>query len=130
MRALTFAIALLAATPAAAQTILGGWTSQSFDQVGGRQLVTLVIKADGTYQEQFRGATTLNTYSGRWFFVQGNIARFSIEDWEPKQWCGPQGCVPVSPGPGTTAAITFQNANQFVAQPIDGSPAMLFTRAR
>jgi len=86
--------------------LVGVWHSSTVGQFGPAQ-VEVVIQANGTYSEQWRGQNFLNSYTGRWRDMGKGIVRFDINDWEPKQWCGPLGCTPILKPPGTTARIEF-----------------------
>jgi hypothetical protein len=117
------------AFPAQAQhhPLIGTWRSSAFTQAGPQQ-VELVILPNGAYSQQWRGQFVLNTYRGFWGEVSAGVYRFDIQDWEPKQWCGPLGCTPILQPPGTIARIEFQGADRFNAVPLDGSAPMVYQR--
>ena len=108
--------------------LVGTWRSSAITQAGEQQ-VEIVIQANGTYSQQWRGRNVLNTYTGRWRVMDGGIVRFDIDDWQPKEWCGPLGCTKILRPPGTTARIQFQGANRFRATPMDGSASLVYQRA-
>lgn len=134
MRAALFAfvLILIGAAPAVAQNnpMIGVWQAQVNDVSGGPQQVTVVIQANGTYSEQWRGANNLLTNTGRWSVVQGNIVRFEIVDWQPRQWCGPLGCTQIQRPPGSTVRVTFQGNNTLVAQNLDGNGGIIYQRVQ
>ncbi len=131
-RALTLAFVLIASSAPSSQAqhhpLVGTWRSSAVTQAGEQQ-VEIVIQANGTYSQQWRGRNILNTYTGRWRVMDGGIVRFDIDDWQPKEWCGPLGCTKILRPPGTTARIQFQGANRFRATPMDGSASLVYQRA-
>jgi hypothetical protein len=132
MRAALFALVLIVAgaTPAFAQNnpLIGVWQAQVNDQNGGPQQVTVVIQANGTYSEQWRGANNLLTNTGRWFVVQGDIVRFEIVDWQPRQWCGPLGCNDLQQPPNSLVRVQFRGPNVLVAIPVQGGGGIVYQR--
>ena len=132
MRALALAFVLIAWDVASSQAqhhpLVGTWRSSVITQAGQQQ-VEVVIQANGTYSQQWRGRNILNTFTGRWRDMGNGIVRFDIDDWQPKEWCGPLGCTKILRPPGTTARIQFQGANRFRATPMDGSAALVYQRA-
>ena len=69
MRALALAFVLIAwdVAPSQAQhhPLVGTWRSSVITQAGEQQ-VEVVIQANGTYSQQWRGRNILNTFTGRW----------------------------------------------------------------
>ena len=132
MRGLVIALMLLVAGAAHAQgnPLVGVWRGQYNDPVGGPQLVEVVIQANGTYSQQFRGATTLNTFVGRYGFLGGSLMRFEIDDWAPKEWCGPRGCADVLKPPGSIVDIQFNGPNQFAARDTRTGQVLVYSRAQ
>ena len=118
MRSLVLAFVLIAASVlnshAQHHPLVGTWRSSAITQAGEQQ-VEIVIQANGTYSQQWRGRNVLNTYTGRWQVLDGGLVRFDINDWQPKEWCGPLGCTKILRPPGTTARIQFQGANRFTS---------------
>ena len=43
------------------------------------------------------------------------IVRFDIDDWQPKEWCGPLGCTKILRPPGTTARIQFEGSESLLS---------------
>ena len=134
MRAAVFAFLLLVAgiVPAHAQQnpMIGVWVAQVNDVNGGPQQVTVVIQANGTYSEQWRGANNLLTNTGRWFVAGGDVVRFEIVDWQPRQWCGPLGCNQLQRPPNSTVRIQFRGPNVLVAMPVQGGGGIIYQRAQ
>ena len=87
MRALVLAFVLIASGVPTSQAqhhpLVGTWRSSAITQAGEQQ-VEIVIQANGTYSQQWRGRNVLNTYTGRWRVMDGGLVRFDINDWQPK----------------------------------------------
>ena len=120
------------AAPAAAQQnfpVIGIWRAQVNDQSGGPQIVETVIQGNGTFSQQWRGRNSLLTYSGQWRMLRADgLFRFEIQDWEPKQWCGPLGCTQIQRPPGSTVQIRFNGPNQMLVS--DGGSNIIHNRLR
>ena len=132
MRALILAFVLIISNVPFSQAqphpLVGTWRATAITQAG-KQQVEIVIQANGTYSQQWRGQNVLNTFTGSWRPMGGGLVRFDIDDWQPRKWCGPVGCTEILRPPGTTARIEFQGANRFRATPIDGSASLIYQRA-
>ena len=132
MRALILAFVLVLSNvpPAQAQPhpLVGIWRATAITQAG-KQQVEIVIQANGTYSQQWRGQNVLNTFTRSWRPMRGGLVRFDIDDWQPRRWCGPLGCTEILRPPGTTARIELQGTNRFRATPIDGSASLIYHRA-
>ena len=116
MRTLALAFILIVSNVPISQAqhhpLVGTWRSSAVTQAGPQQ-VEIVIMANGTYSQQWRGQNVLNTFTGAWRDIGKSVYRFEIDDWQPKQWCGPRGCTEILKPPGTTTRIEFQGANRF-----------------
>ena len=132
MRALILAFVLIISNVPSSQAqphpLVGTWRATAITQAG-KQQVEIVIQANGTYSQQWRGQNVLNTFTGSWRPMGGGLVRFDIDDWQPREAAVPIGCTEILRPPGTTARIEFQEANRFRATPIDGSASLIYQRA-
>jgi len=83
-----------------AAALAGVWNCQSFDGATGAQVnEQLVLQPDSNFRSMSQNALTgftLNVW-GRWSFANGSL-RYDLAGYEPKQFCGPLGCSPVTLG--------------------------------
>jgi hypothetical protein len=75
----------------------------------------MIFMADGTFSEQFVNASAnyMLTITGQWdvfTFSGGPMLRFAVENWEPKEFCGPLGCSPVTIPTGMSEYFKFLDA--------------------
>lgn len=89
----------------------GVWSGREPDVVGYSDVQT-VLMSDGTFSSQSRNAEagTLVTVTGQWEIfnlTDGPMLRFAIEDFEPKEWCGPLGCVAIQVPTGQSRYFRF-----------------------
>jgi hypothetical protein len=108
--ALSLALALGLCSTAGAQDnpFFGAWQGSAV--VNGTQVNTrLVVQPDGRYIEQIQMGPYLTMNRGRIALLGQGIARFSVEDYEPKEQClpPPGGCKRILPPPGSTYRYRF-----------------------
>ena len=122
MRALILAFVLIISNvpfsqAATSSRLVGTWRATAITEAS-KQQVEIVIQANGTYSQQWRGQNVLNTFTGSWRPMGGGLVRFDIDDWQPRKWCGPVGLAEILRPPGTTARIKLQTgANSYRATP-------------
>lgn len=81
--------------------------------------VEMIFMADGTFSEQFVNASAnyMLTITGQWdvFTFSGRpMLRFAVENWEPKEFCGPLGCSPVTIPTGMSEDFKFKDATHVI----------------
>ena len=81
----------------------------------------LVIQPSGRFSKLDQSQAGKNLISGRVSTSQNPpTLRLNIEDWEPKQWCGPLGCVPVQMIAAETYQYEFTNQSILVLSDANG----------
>ncbi len=130
MRPLVLAFIIVVSNVPLAQAqhhpLVGTWRSSAISQAG-EQKVEVAIQANGTYSQQWRGRNILNTYTGRWRVMDGGIVRFDIDDWQPKEWCGPLGCTIVLQA---LRPASNSGSESLPSDLIDGGSPLVYQRAR
>jgi hypothetical protein len=116
--------------------LLGNWLTTQMDPRGiTNAAMAARFEPNGRLMVQFMvsgsGGSASGTYTLTWRMTgpQSYVAQYV--DYEPKQMCGPAGCLPVQPviPMGTVSNCQFQPLNQVaMAVSCDGQPPVQFTR--
>ena len=93
----------------------GVWNARQPGVLGDSDVQT-VLMIDGTFssKSQHVETETLVTTTGQWdIFTFGGspMLRFAVEDFEPKEWCGPLGCVAIQIPTGQSQYFRFIDTN-------------------
>ena len=113
----------------------GVWTGRQPGVIGDSDVQTILM-ADGTFSSQSRHVEsgTLVTMTGQWdIFTLGDapMLRFAVENFEPKEWCGPLGCVAIHIPTGQSQYFRFVDSNTVILrEPGCGSTACEVTYRR
>ena len=96
----------------------GVWSGREPDAFGYSDVQT-VLMGDGTFSSQSHNAEagTLVTVTGHWEIAslpEGPLLRFTVEDFQPKEWCGPLGCVAIQVPTGDSRYFTFVDRNTVI----------------
>lgn len=103
----------------------GTWRAQYHDdQFAATVKVELVLISTGTFSEQYEtiadvGGTSLQTFTGNWEVLPDSVLRLNIEDWQPKQFCGPLGCSDILKPPGESKRFRFADANTLMISAVE-----------
>jgi hypothetical protein len=96
----------------------GVWSARQPGVLGDSDVQT-VLMIDGTFSSQSRHVESgaLVTTTGEWdIFTIGDrpMLRFAVEDFEPKEWCGPLGCVAIQIPTGQSQYFHFTDRNTVI----------------
>lgn len=96
-----------------AGTLVGVWNAAFNDPAFGPGTVQLILRADGTFQEQYAyQAGSLITVFGTFrVFENEGLLRLDIIRGEPSQSCGPLGCTDIIYPAGESYGYTLLDAN-------------------
>jgi hypothetical protein len=122
--------------PAQDSWLLGNWLTTQMDPRGvTNSAMAARFEPNGRLTVQFMvsgsGGSAAGVYTLTWRMTgpQSYVAQFV--DYEPKQMCGPAGCLPMQPlvPMGTVTNCQFQVLNQVaMAVSCDGQPPVRYTR--
>jgi hypothetical protein len=93
---------------------VGIWHAEVPDGFGVSQ-VEMILQANGKFSEQTTNASANYqlTVTGEWdifTFTDRPMLRFTVTNWEPKEWCGPLGCSAVNIPTGMSEYFAFIDA--------------------
>jgi hypothetical protein len=135
--AMTALVAAAGGSPAAQDNwLLGNWLSSQMDPRGVTNwAMSSRFEPNGRLVVQFMvsgsGGSGSGTYLLNWRMTGQQSFTAQYVDYDPKQMCGPAGCLPVPPlvPMGTVTNCQFQPVNQ-VAMTVscDGQPPTQYTR--
>jgi hypothetical protein len=97
---------------------VGTWRGDVADSFGISQVET-VFEADASFNNQVSnpGANYLLTIWGQWdvlTFADGPVLRFTVEGWDPREFCGPVTCTAVSIPTGVSQRFQFLDHDTLV----------------
>lgn len=89
--------------------LVGVWEGAYQHPTYGRAQVQTVLQASGSFSQTtvYPDAGQQFSMSGTYEVMPGSLIRFTIEDYQPRQFCGPLGCNAISVGTGETVAYSF-----------------------
>ena len=104
-------------TPGGEGSFLGVWRSSQQSPYGPMQVET-IFKPNGQFQQQSSAAGTLITIYGSYDVYEDQAhLRFTLEDWEPKEWCGPLGCEEIHYPEGESHTYRWVDADTLMTAP-------------
>ena len=105
------------AAPGGEGSFLGVWRSSQQSPYGPMQVET-IFKPNGQFQQQSSAAGTLITIYGSYDVYEDQAhLRFTLEDWEPKEWCGPLGCEEIHYPEGESHTYRWVDADTLMTAP-------------
>lgn len=101
-----------------AYSFVGTWHATIY--VSGRVAYdSLVMEADGEFNELMRSGTLMTEETGTWHIVRGYLY-LKVEDWAPKQQCLPTtGCVPILKPPSSLYRVQWLSADAIRCQDVN-----------
>jgi hypothetical protein len=112
--------------------LVGIWRAQFADIQGNPATVELVLQPNGRYSQQTATGFSLLTIVGTYqFFVDQGILRLNIQQYEPREWCGPLGCSPILLPAGETLQFEMRDRDSLLTRTTGCAPgtcAELFYR--
>lgn len=98
-------LAILVALPAAAQQLTGTWRGMMATPWGQVMGTEVIFFPNGTYTSVAVMGTLMTRHWGRYQVVQ-NWIHFDLQGAEPREYCGPQRCIPLAWPQSETWVIT------------------------
>lgn len=116
LAALLFAIGALGPAMGQDAPFAGGWRAET-TILDYPAVVDLVLQPNGAFSQQTQAGGALITIWGRYrVFAEQGILRLDIENYEPKEWCGPLGCQPNAVPDGETHRYSFPDRDTLVLE--------------
>jgi len=128
LAAFIFAIAAIGSAMGQEAPFVGGWRAET-TILDYPAVVELVVQPNGSFSQQTQTAGSLITIWGKYrVFADQQIIRLDIENYAPKQWCGPLGCQQITMPAGETHRYSFPDRNTLVLQNTAGGAPITYRR--
>jgi hypothetical protein len=106
------------AVPDGAGALAGVWRGQGTDMMGMPAALETVLQPNGEFTQSMQSMSGVNLRIwGRWT-ADASAIDFRIVGWDPKQFCGPLGCSPVTLGGGERVPYRMLDANTLQSGPV------------
>lgn len=118
--------AAAAVQPARAYSFVGTWHATI--SLNGRLVYdSLVLEANGRYNELDRMGTLMTENVGEWS-IQHGMLYLNVLDWQPKEQCLQTGCFPIRKPPGSLLRVWWLSGNSFRAQDVNMGGYITYVR--
>lgn len=98
-------------------TFFGVWRSSQQSPFGPMQVET-IFQENGKFQQESAAGGTLILIWGRFDVYEDQAhLRFTLEGWEPKEWCGPLGCEEIHYPEGESHTYRWVDADTLMTAP-------------
>lgn len=107
------------AAPDEAGALLAGvWQGQGSDIVGMPAVIQTVLQANGEFSQMVQSSSGVNLRIWGTWSAGADAIDFRITGWDPRQFCGPVACTPVTLGGGERVPYRLVDANTMQSGPI------------
>ena len=112
--------------PAMAYSLVGTWRGSVYLN-GGIMYSSLVLEANGQFNELDRSGSLMTEQSGGWQIIRG-LLHLEVWDWQPKYQCLQTGCFPVREPPGSWYRIQWLSPNMARFQDVTFGGSIVYRR--
>lgn len=115
-----------AALPARAYSFVGTWHGSTV--VSGMHLYSsLVLEANGEFNELDRSGRLMTEQTGDWRIIRGMLY-LEVLDWQPKEQCLQTGCFPIRKPPGSLYRVQWLSSNVMRCQDVNFGGSITYQR--